>query len=106
MACSVNSHWCRAIAIVAIVAFLDGCAPGVTVPRPNATPARPIPPLETSTIRVPVTIDLASILTQAEAAVPREFKASNDWTVVDRNAIGDLGLRFEATRDPLKLAVR
>ncbi|MBC8144795.1 MAG: DUF4403 family protein [bacterium] len=89
-----------------LAALLDGCAPGVTVPRPNASPSRPIPPVEASTMQVPVTIDLASILAQVESTVPREFKASNDWTVVDKNALGDLGLRFEAVRDPLKIVLR
>jgi hypothetical protein len=93
----------RTVATLFVLALVAGCAPGVSVPRPNAEPSPPVPAAELSTIRVPVVVDLTAMLAQAEAAVPREFKASSDWTVVDRNAIGDVGLRFEAARDPLRI---
>src|SRR5687768_1699095 len=98
----------RTIVLILLCGILSigACAPGVKVPRPNASPSRPVPSVEASTLRVPVTIDLSSMLTQIESSVPREFKAANDWTVVDRNALGDLGLRFEAVRDPLKIVLR
>jgi hypothetical protein len=83
--------------------LVASCAPGVNVPRPNAEPSKPVPAAEPSTIRVPVTIDLSATLAQAESVVPKQFKASGDWIVVDRNPVGDFGIKFEAARDPLKI---
>lgn len=95
----------KLLPILALLAVVS-CAPGVSVPRPNAEPSKPVPPAEPSTIRVPIVIDLASTLGQAESMVPKEFKASKDWTVVDRNAVGDFGIRFEALRDPLRIDLK
>lgn len=92
--------------VACVASTLSGCAPGVNVPRPNESPSRPVPPSDPSSLRVPVAIDLSSILAQAESSVPREFKATDDWTIVERNAVGDIGLRFEAVRDPLKIELR
>jgi hypothetical protein len=95
----------RAILVLTLGLVAGACSPGVSVPRPNAEPAPPVPAPARSTIRVPVVIDLSPTLTRAEQSVPRELKASKDWTVVDRNVVGDVGLRFEAVRDPLGIEV-
>lgn len=95
----------RHIIAIALAIALASCARGINVPRPNAEPSRPLPPAELSTIRVPVVVDLAAAITQAETAVPKEFKASTDWMVVDRNAVGDFGIKFAAVRDPLRIDV-
>lgn len=89
-----------------LMCLIGACAPGVNVPRPNAMPSRPVPPAATSTIRMPISIDISTMLDRVEAMVPRRIAATDDYTVIDRNAIGDIGLRFEATRDPLQIELR
>ncbi len=73
--------------------------------RPDLGPSTPVPPLPVSTISLPVTVDLRSLAAQVETAVPREQRASGDWTVVARNPVGDFGIRYEAWREPLTMAM-
>ncbi len=37
--------------------------------------------------------------------VPKEFRASKEWTKVATNPVGDIGIRYEIWRDPLRLSV-
>lgn len=93
-----------ALLLLPVVLSLASCSKPFSVPRPGSAPAPAVPPAEPSTIQLPVSIDISSILPKIEASVPRQLSQSGDWMVVDRNAIGDVGIRYQIERDPLQIS--
>jgi hypothetical protein len=89
-----------------LLAWLCGCGSTLDIHRPSLGASTPVPPLPASTISVPAVLDLAPLLSQVETLVPKEQQATADWTVIGRSPLGDLGLKYEAWREPLVLAVR
>jgi hypothetical protein len=99
-------RWIPRIAIILLLsAAATGCHRKLEVPKPELTPSPPPPPAEPSTINIPVTIDLAPLFKEAETMVPKDFRASNAWTTVATNPLGDIGIKYEIWRDPLRLSV-
>lgn len=84
---------------------LSGCGSSLTIPKPKSSAPRPLPPLEVSVVQIPVVVDLRPIFAQVEKQVPSAHRASKDWTVVGKNAVGDIGVKYEIWRDPLQLTV-
>lgn len=93
----------RALPIL-LLTTLIGCAPTLDVPAPRITASRPATPL--STITIPITVALDSIMAQVEAAVPRGESAMETYVVVDETLLGDVGLKYEIARGPLRIAMR
>ncbi|MDB5035327.1 MAG: hypothetical protein JWQ98_2568 [Chlorobi bacterium] len=90
--------------IIAIA--LSGCASTLNIPKPDTGAFHPLPNLEASTVSVPVSIDLTSIFRDIEKAVPAGDKASAAYRVVEKNTLGDVGLRYEIWRNPLQFSAR
>src|SRR5688500_16888366 len=94
----------RSFCFILLLTALIGCAPTIEVPAPRITASRPPPPL--STITIPITVALDSIMAQVEAAVPRGESAMEKYVVVDETLLGGVGLKYEIARGPLRIAMR
>src|SRR5438094_4472599 len=81
-----------------------GCSHTLIIPKPNIGSSSPPPPPEESTIEIPVSVNLQSIFAEVERAVPKEQRASNDWSVVGSSPVGDVGIKYEIWRSPLALS--
>lgn len=81
-----------------------GCSHTLNIPKPNVGSSSPPPPPEESTIEIPVSVNLQSIFAQAENVVPKEQRASKDWSVVGSSPVGDVGIKYEIWRSPLALS--
>jgi hypothetical protein len=56
-------------------------------------------------ISIPVSVNLAPIFAQVENAVPKEQRASSSYAVVGETPLGDVGLKYEIWRAPMRLNV-
>jgi hypothetical protein len=92
----------RCIGAALLALLLAGCSSSLKIPRPEAGVSEPPPPVEASEVMVPVTVDLTSIFAEVEKGVPRSDRSSSDWKTVASNPLGDIGLKYEVWRDPLK----
>jgi hypothetical protein len=94
-----------AVLLLTIALFLTGCGHTLNIPRPILEGAPPPPPVEESTIDIPVSVNLSSAFRDVERVVPTAQRASGEWTVVGSSPVGDLGVKYEVWRNPLSLAV-
>jgi hypothetical protein len=92
------------LAAVAVI-VAPGCAPTLNIPRPRFDQIAPPPPPEPSTLSIPISVNLGPIFAQVENAVPKEQRASNSYTVVGQTPLGDVGLKYEIWRSPMRLTV-
>lgn len=88
------------------LSLLWGCRSGLDIHRPSLGHSTPLPPLPQSIVSVPVNVNLASLAKELEAVVPKEQHASADWMVVAKNPVGDMGVKYEAWREPLTMKMR
>jgi hypothetical protein len=98
----MNQYIHPLLALMALLAI--GCSHTINIPKPNLGSSTPPPPPEESTIEIPVSVNLQSVFAQAERVVPKEQRASNDWSVVGSSPVGDVGIKYEIWRSPLQLA--
>lgn len=105
---SVPIPWSRLLlpGLVAMGFWLGGCSRELEIPKPNATAPTPPPPIEPSVVQIPVTINLSALSSEVERVVPAGHRVVNDWMVVEKNPVGDMGLKFEVSRDPLQLSMQ
>ncbi len=91
---------------VVLVFWLAGCSRELEIPRPNAGMPTPPPPIEPSVVHIPVAIQLGTLSAEVERAVPAGHRVTGDWMIVEKNPLGDMGLKFEVLRDPLRLSMQ
>lgn len=89
-------------AILSVV--IAGCGASLNIPRPGALAPPLPPPIPLSTVTIPIRVNLAPMAAEVERAVPTEQRASN-WTVVANNVVGDVGVKYELRRDPIRLVM-
>jgi hypothetical protein len=87
-------------------AFLGGCGQELKIPQPNTGTAKPLPPIEPSVIEIAITMNLAPMFAEVEKAVPKRRREADAYSVVAKNTVGDVGIKYEVWRDPLRLDVQ
>src|SRR4051812_24147006 len=93
---------CCNLVVMLIVAATIGCGDDLDIPAPGAD-ARAIPPLEPSTITIPIAIPLKPIYAEIERTIPREQRTGSEWSVVGHSPVGDVGAHYEVWRDSLRI---
>ncbi len=81
-----------------------GCAHTLTIPQPASEgPGAPLPPLEATSVALPLQADLRGTLRSLEAAVPSEFGTGDRFEMIGATPVG---VRYRATRGPFRFTPR